>query len=169
MTDLSGLKPALQRAITRKIYEQDSRSPVGQAIEALRATDAGKGQRRGSNGPSPVQARVTLPYPPSANRYWRKTNRGLVYVSAEAKQYKHAVFLRCRTHGVSPVAGNVVLHLDVFRPARRGDLDNCLKVCIDSLKGLAFGDDSLVVGIHARRFEDKHQPRIEVRIEAEAH
>ena len=34
--------------------------------------------------PGPAVLRLTLPYPPSANRYWRH-NRGITHLSAEAR------------------------------------------------------------------------------------
>jgi Holliday junction resolvase RusA-like endonuclease len=71
---------------------------------------------------------------------------------------------RARVAGMRPIAGDIALAVDVYRPARRGDLDNCLKVMIDSLKGVAFVDDSQVVHITARRFEDKANPRAVVTV-----
>jgi Holliday junction resolvase RusA-like endonuclease len=52
----------------------------------------------------------------------------------------------------------------VFRPARRGDLDNTLKSILDSLTGIAWDDDSQVRCIYAERREDKVNPRVEVEI-----
>ncbi len=63
--------------------------------------------------------------------------------------------------------GPVSVNVRVYRPARRGDLDNCLKVLLDALKGIAFVDDSQVVHIHARRYEDKANPRAEVTVSAD--
>jgi Holliday junction resolvase RusA-like endonuclease len=50
----------------------------------------------------------------------------------------------------------------VFRPVRRGDLDNRLKISQDALKGICFADDKQIVEIHAYRFDDKANPRIEI-------
>lgn len=108
---------------------------------------------------------LTLPYPPSANRYWRMVN-GRMIVSAEARKYKRAAATIAIIRRVTQTLGPVKCFIDFYRPAKRGDLDNTLKVCIDSLKGIAFEDDSQIVEIHARRFEDKSDPRAEVRIEA---
>jgi len=104
--------------------------------------------------------KVTLPYPPSANAYWRNV-KGRVVVSAEARAYKAkvALLLRCK-----PVSGPVALVANMYRPARRGDLDNTLKVLGDALNGLAWVDDSQVVEIHAYRHDDKANPRAEVEV-----
>lgn len=105
---------------------------------------------------------ITLAYPPSANRYWRVW-RGRAVKSDEARAYQANVQLQLR--GMRPVTGPVRVHLDVVRPAKRGDLDNCIKVLLDALKGRAYLDDSQVVQIVARRFDDKARPRVDVTVE----
>lgn len=115
---------------------------------------------------------LTLPYPPSANRYWRSrivTPKGgesfvSTYVSSEAKQFKEAVGWLLRSAGVrQPLAGRVQVDLQLWphRPldwakrakadplywadtVQRLDLDNCRKVVNDALKDLAFGDDKCI-------------------------
>lgn len=115
--------------------------------------------------------KLTLPYPPSANAYWRVW-KGRILVSAQARAYKARVGFQAAAAkargGVSPyltLAGPVVVSVALYRPQRRGDLDNTLKVLLDALKGIAFVDDSQVVEIHARRFDDKANPRVEVTVE----
>ena len=114
--------------------------------------------------PQPKQedCKITLPYPPSANRYWRTYNNRVV-VSAEARAYKKQVAESWIWNG-DPVAGEVSVTLKVFRPRRSGDLDNRIKTLLDSLNGIAYNDDSQVVELHAYRFDDKHAPRVEVEI-----
>ena len=108
-------------------------------------------------------ARVTLPYPISANRYWRNF-RGMMVVSAEAKAYKTKAKLLALSAGMRPLDGEVVVKMDVYRPLKRGDLDNRIKVLLDALRGAAFVDDDQVIEIHARRFDDKANPRVEIEI-----
>lgn len=107
---------------------------------------------------------ITLPYPPSANRYWRH-NRGVTHRSTEAVDYINTVGALCLAARVRPTAGPVVVSVDIYRPAKRGDLDNTLKVLLDSLRGYTFVDDDQVIEIRARRFDDKDNPRAEVRVE----
>ncbi len=105
--------------------------------------------------------RISLPYPPSTNRYYR-TYRGHVTISAEAKAYK------AKVRGIlfmgRPYDGPVSVSLDVYRPRKSGDLDNRLKVTLDALRGIAFHDDSQVVEIRAVRHDDKGNPRVEIEI-----
>lgn len=105
-----------------------------------------------------------LPYPPSANRYWRTTRNGKTYVSEAAKAYKASVR---RLIGNLPVTDTEVsVQVHIYRPARRGDLDNCIKILLDALKGLVFGDDAQVAHLQFWRHDDKSNPRAEVRIGA---
>jgi crossover junction endodeoxyribonuclease RusA len=105
----------------------------------------------------------TLPFPPSSNRYWRH-NRGIIHRSSEAVKYIRDAGMAARVAGVTPLVGDVTVMLDFYRPAKRGDLDNSLKVCIDSLRGIAFEDDKQIVRIIAARHEDKVNPRVEVSV-----
>src|SRR5690606_2715083 len=107
---------------------------------------------------------LVLPYPPSANRYWRHVGRNVV-VRAEARKYRQGVKLRALTAGIRPLAGELVVSAGVYRPQRRGDLDNTLKVVFDALNGVAWGDDSQVIEVHARRYDDRANPRIELSVE----
>jgi crossover junction endodeoxyribonuclease RusA len=107
---------------------------------------------------------LTLPVPPSANRYWRH-ERNMIHRSSEAKAYIAQVAWLCKEQGIVPLDGNVCVSVDVYRPAKRGDLDNYAKILLDSLCGYAYHDDAQIVEIHAGRYDDKANPRIEVQVE----
>jgi Holliday junction resolvase RusA-like endonuclease len=102
---------------------------------------------------------LTLPIPPSANRYWRNY-RGITVTSDEAVAYKQQVRFMCNT--VSKIPGDVAVSAHVFRARKKGDLDNYLKCLLDALQGVIFENDSAVVEIHAYRHDDKNCPRVEV-------
>lgn len=106
---------------------------------------------------------LTLPYPPTAN-HLKYINRGVMRKSKEAKAYSLEVRQLATIARVQPLAGELLLSVRVFRPMRRGDLDNTLKACQDSLTGIAYQDDSQITRIEAERFDDKTNPRIEVTI-----
>lgn len=106
---------------------------------------------------------ITLPYPPSYNRYWRTGPRG-GYVSAEGKRFKARALATLFPLRLSPIAGPVVVSMDYYRPRRTGDLDNNFKCLLDCLQGAAYLNDSQIVEIHARRFDDKLNPRVEVTV-----
>jgi len=104
---------------------------------------------------------LTLPVPPSANRYWRIYNNRIV-VTDEARAYKDHIRLLLRQR--VPLLGNVSVNFTVFRPSRRGDLDNYNKVMFDALQGLAYVNDNQIVEIHSYREDDKNNPRVEILI-----
>lgn len=112
--------------------------------------------------------KLVLPYPPTANKYWR-VFRGTMVKSPLARRYQNAarltaVMQRAGQETRAPYHGPVAVAVVVYRPRRRGDLDNTLKVLLDALKGVAFVDDDQVVRIEADRRDDKSNPRVEVEI-----
>jgi crossover junction endodeoxyribonuclease RusA len=108
------------------------------------------------------------------------------YVSKEAKSYKRDVRIAAYEAGIrKPLAGRVVLTVELYpaRPKDWGkraranpmhwdddvrciDLDNALKVLIDALRKIAYGDDAWVWQIRADRMEpDADGARVFVRVE----
>jgi crossover junction endodeoxyribonuclease RusA len=109
--------------------------------------------------------RLVLPYPPSTNRYWRNY-RGRMVRSEEANNYRAGIAGSHFWEGSLLFGGPVAVTLDVYRPRKSGDLDNRIKVVLDALQGLAYVNDDQIVSIIAHRHDDKHNPRVEVTIEA---
>lgn len=116
--------------------------------------------------------KIILPYPPSLNVYWRNF-RGRMVLSSEAKKYKRQVADLFNPNNSDPNAIPVTeqllptdravgLSIDVYRPRKSGDLDNTLKAILDSLNGNLYEDDRQVIEIHARRHDDKDNPRVEI-------
>lgn len=50
-----------------------------------------------------------------------------------------------------------------IRPVKRPDLDNCLKAVCDALNGIAYKDDSQIVGAVVQKFYSD-EPRAEIEI-----
>lgn len=98
--------------------------------------------------------RLILPPPVSANRYWRIFG-GRVVKSAEARSYRAEVQIKARD--VTPLDGPVSVHIALCPElTRKGvasktrlDLDNCLKVALDALQGIAFNNDKQVIKLVA--------------------
>lgn len=131
---------------------------------------------------------VTLPYPISANRYWRPVRLGpriSIVPTKEAKQYKADVIYACRDAGIKPITGRVSVHIDLYpqrpldwqkRMRKEGaawddtvrclDIDNARKVVYDALKGVAFDDDAWIWTDSAKRCEPDGEARIVVTITA---
>lgn len=132
--------------------------------------------------------RLVLPYPISANRYWRQFVIGKRVMSApsnEATKYKRDVANLCTAAGVlKPLLGRVEIHVALYphrpldwqkRQRLHGaawddtvqciDVDNANKVLLDALKGVAIEDDKWVRRLVAERMEpDAEGSRVVVTI-----
>lgn len=121
-------------------------------------------------------ARLVLPEPPSANRYWRTVlvrGRATTLLSKEARAYRRAVaelwptLTFAKDLGGRPVTDDVQVSLVWYRARRSGDLDNRIKQVLDALKGLVYADDKQITGITAYRVDDARYEgtgRIEVAV-----
>lgn len=126
---------------------------------------------------------LTLPYPVSANRYWKTAARGgraMTYVSGEAKDYRAKVAAIARARGIfSPMYGRVEVAVQLYphRPLDHKkrmrdhgaawddtvsciDLDNANKVLLDSLKGVVIQDDKWVRRLTSERMEPDGEARV---------
>lgn len=109
--------------------------------------------------------KTTLPWPPSANRYWRYWN-GRIIINREARDYKkHVQYLSC-LWPVKRIHGRIDLKLDIHPPdKRKRDLDNLLKITIDALESTGiFEDDSQIDRILVERKEVIKDGQITVKI-----
>src|SRR5882762_7626029 len=101
---------------------------------------------------------LTLPEPPSANRYTRRPGTHM-HISSESKAYKEAVSMltsRYRQNGQCAFpSGDLSITVLWHRSAKRGDLDNRIKVLLDALGGTLFRNDKQIATIHAQRV-DQH-------------
>lgn len=103
---------------------------------------------------------MLLPYPPSANRYYRSF-RGRMVRSSAAVAYRETVERIANENGVRLHEGPVKVTIRLLPPkpqdwlkrlkrvgvsdsllgVRRIDLDNALKVALDALQGIAYLND----------------------------
>lgn len=135
------------------------------------------------------EIQITLPYPLSANRYWRTYmpkgfKAPVTTVSPEAKAYKTQIEWLCKAAGIrEPIIGRVHVDIKLYpkRPqdyAKRMrqdpggwddtvqclDLDNVNKVLFDALKGIAIEDDRWVRRLTSERMEPDGEARVIIRI-----
>ena len=104
---------------------------------------------------------LNLPYPISTNRYWR-VFRNRTVLSSEAKAYKAQVAAIAKQSGQTLHHDDVEILITVQRKANKDgsasrvclDLDNCLKVILDALQGIAYLNDKQIVLIQAQ-YADK--------------
>lgn len=110
--------------------------------------------------------RITLPYPPSANRYYRNVGRRTL-ISREGRAYRDKVRAILPTGLTTPFAGPLAVYVDVFPPdRRRRDLDNTQKALLDALQyGGVYQDDSQIARLHIERRDVVKDGKVLVRIE----
>lgn len=110
--------------------------------------------------------KLTLPLPPSANRYWRHVGKK-VLLSEEARAYRdRCAFAAAVQWKGPPLAGRVRVHADVYMPNLRGDLANREKQLLDAIQRTVLVDDSQVWDIRLVRYTDPDNPRVELTVEA---
>jgi crossover junction endodeoxyribonuclease RusA len=109
--------------------------------------------------------RMTLPLPPSANRYWRHV-KGRVLISKEAREYRQAVSMMAMgaMGRRKPIKGRYRMKLDIYRDLR-GDLANHEKQLHDALEGTVVTNDRDCWELVMRRHLDRKNPRVEITIE----
>lgn len=123
--------------------------------------------------------RLTLPFPPSVNHYWRnvvmpsgptcpvcgvhRKHSARTLISKDGREYRERA--HAKLQDVAVQTGPVSVYADIYRPRRVGDLDNYTKALLDALTGFAYMDDSQVARLHLERFDDKANPRAELLIE----
>jgi crossover junction endodeoxyribonuclease RusA len=101
-----------------------------------------------------ITASFTLPYPVSANRYWRNCG-GRMVVSSEGQKFKIIAARIARSSGVICAKGTVAVaytlhpktNKDGSASGNRIDLGNCEKIASDALNGVAWIDDKQLVKI----------------------
>ncbi len=88
---------------------------------------------------------LTLPYPPSANRYWRHVGHRTL-ISREGRAFRRNVCALLGGSGRPPISGRIALAMDAFPPdRRRRDLDNLQKPTLDALQHAGvYLDDSQI-------------------------
>lgn len=107
----------------------------------------------GQNDLSGVSQCLTLPLPPSVNRYWRKCPRGM-FITQEGKDFRQRVAEIVAEHNAIKF-GTSRLFMAVrisMRDRRASDLDNRLKALNDALEHAGvFDDDEQIDELHVTR------------------
>ena len=99
---------------------------------------------------------ITLPWPPSVNRYWRHPSTGRLagrhLISSDGRKYREQVAAMTMLQTNAHYAGSLIVDITANRPDnRRRDLDNLLKAILDSLTHAGiWGDDSQIIDLRIK-------------------
>lgn len=102
---------------------------------------------------SQADFRISLPFPPSVNNYWRRVGNRILISKAGREFTKNVSFaVFAQDPSLKPLTGPLAIDLTLNAPDRvRRDLDNTLKALLDSMaKAGVYNDDSQIKEIHMR-------------------
>lgn len=110
----------------------------------------------------------TIPGPPVPKGRPRFAN-GRAFTPIKTSEYEKFVaamaYAAVETFDWAPIPGAMFhLDLEVYRAAKRGDLDNFIKSVSDGMNGIVFRDDQNIRRITAVMNDDKQNPRVVVRV-----
>lgn len=113
--------------------------------------------------------KLTLPFPPSVNHYYRRVGPRTL-ISREGRAYRKGVCALLGGGGPRkpPSGGRIALCMDAFPPdRRRRDLDNTLKAVCDSLQhaGMYEDDSQIDLLTTRRRTIDRLHGHVDVHID----
>lgn len=104
---------------------------------------------------------LALPFPPSANRYWRRGKQGHLHRSDEADSYIAVVKTVCYQAGLNDPMRAQLMTLGWFwRDVASRDLNNCTKILYDALQGQAYVNDNQICDERHIRDYDGQRPRV---------
>lgn len=102
--------------------------------------------------------------PSKSNSY--RNYGGRFVKSDKVREYERSFTLQYRGYFTVPHGVKFRFIIDVYFANPKSDLDGCFKVVLDLLQDLgAIENDNMCDEIHARKFIDKVNPRIEFKIE----
>lgn len=110
---------------------------------------------------------LTLPWPPSVNRYWRRVGKKTI-LSAEARAYRATSMQEVYFQGRERFgSARVRVTITAYPPDKRArDLDNLCKGVLDALQFAGvFDDDSQVDDLRIVRADAVRRGRLIVQIE----
>ena len=99
-----------------------------------------------------MHIQLSLPWPPSVNRYWlaRGNQR---FISKAGRIFRQAVAEECATQNIVGLEGRLAVHVALFPPDKRArDIDNILKALLDACEHAGcYASDNQVDELHVIR------------------
>lgn len=130
------------------------------------------------SNPAPNLITLSIPLAPSINAYYRSVVMGKgkkasvrVLISAEGRLYQSVVALSLMRQlgpGWTTLTGPIQVEMDIYMERRGSDADNRAKACLDALQEAGvFDNDKQICDLHLRRFYDRDNSHIDIRIKTE--
>lgn len=105
---------------------------------------------------------LIMPLPVPVNKAYLHS-LGRVILSPEARAYKNrAQWEALAQYREAPLRGELSVVIHFY--ARKGDIDGRIKLLLDSLNGIAWGDDRQILQLQVWQHLDPREPRAEVEV-----
>lgn len=108
--------------------------------------------------------KLTLPFPPTVNTYYRAINKGGFcrnILSAKGREYK--AWVNSYLDNQIPTDQHLMVQIKLYAPDnRKRDIDNYIKALLDSMTGFIYLDDSQIDIIVICREEVIKDGKVEV-------
>lgn len=109
---------------------------------------------------------LTLPFPPSVNRYWRHVGQKTL-ISRKGREFRESVCSILAKRDFQPLRGDLAVSIRLDPPdRRRRDIDNFLKAGLDALEHAGvYENDAQIAHLEIDRGDRVPKGRMIVRIE----
>jgi Holliday junction resolvase RusA-like endonuclease len=104
---------------------------------------------------------MVLPYPVAVNQMYRVAGKRLV-LSDDGKKFKENIAGYFMKYKPKMLTGDVSVHVTMYRPWKRGDIDGILKALLDCMEGVCYKNDNQIIELVVKRRDDKLNPRVNV-------
>lgn len=107
----------------------------------------------------------TVPSKSNSYRIIKLGKHASLAKTSAMKKYEESFLWQVGSCRDANIEGVFEFYIDVYFPSKRSDLDGCLKATLDCLqKAKVIKNDNNCSLIHARKFIDKENPRVEFKI-----
>lgn len=107
----------------------------------------------------------TIPSKPNSMKVVTINGHGSLAKTKTLKEYEKSFYLQCGRYRDKMITDYFKIDVDAYLPTMAHDLDNIFKILLDCLQTCkAIKNDNRCVEIHARKFIDKKEPRVEFTI-----
>lgn len=107
----------------------------------------------------------TIPSKPNSMKVVTINGHGSLAKTKTLKEYEKSFYLQCGRYRDKMITDYFKIDVDAYLPTMAHDLDNIFKILLDCLQSCrAIKNDNRCIEIHARKFIDKKEPRVEFTI-----
>lgn len=107
----------------------------------------------------------TIPSKPNSMKVVTINGHGSLAKTKTLKDYEKSFYLQCGKYRDKMITDYFNIDVDAYLPTMAHDLDNIFKILLDCLQSCkAIKNDNRCIEIHARKFIDKRDPRVEFTI-----